>query len=193
MKVTHSRGRVSELRLFTLWSHNKGQSAHTHTQTHTDTHRYAAQPSLTCHSCLPLRRTQWSHGRSRPGGCRSARSTRCAPIRRRHPWPELLRFLRTQTASPRTASCCPKESGRASPPPPLCRLRRPCGREGSGWEEDTRTSQRGWKQWPIYELGEPREFLFIIHHMLSSCCALLMFLFVNISSVCMKGWQCCVG
>lgn len=45
MKVTHSRGSVSELRLVTLWSQYKCQSAHPQ-HTHKRTHRYAAPPSL---------------------------------------------------------------------------------------------------------------------------------------------------
>lgn len=40
MKVTHSRGSVSELRLFTLWSHNKGQSPCPRPQTHINTHKH---------------------------------------------------------------------------------------------------------------------------------------------------------
>lgn len=116
MKVTHSRGSVSELRLFTLWSHNKGQEcAHTPTQTH----RYvAAPPSLTGCSCLPLRRTRWSHATSRPGGCQSARNTHCGPTHHLHPKPEFLQTLRPQTTSPRMASCCPRVWGQVSLPPP---------------------------------------------------------------------------
>lgn len=151
MKVTHSRGSVSELRLFTLWSNNKGQSAHT------NTHRYAAPPSLTCRSCLLPRQTQWSHGRSRPGDCRSVRSTRCAPNPRLHLRSDLwLQTLRTQTTSPRTASCCPREWGRASPPPPWCRLKTPCG-----WEREDVNKTQGREKETIYT-GRSRQTLFII-------------------------------
>lgn len=43
MKVTHSRGSVSELKLVTLQSHMKGQGGHT---THTHTHSALPRPRL---------------------------------------------------------------------------------------------------------------------------------------------------
>lgn len=133
MKVTHSRGSVSELRLFTLWMSLKTKKQCSTYILKKNTSRYVVPFSLTCQSCHPRRRTQSSRGRSRPGGCLSVRSKRCAPNHRLLLRSEmLLQILQTQTAPPQMASCCPREWGRASPPPPLCRQKTPCGIEKLG-------------------------------------------------------------
>lgn len=64
MKVTHRRGSVSELRLFTLWRHNRGQNAlHTPTQIH----RQVCCPTLLLRASLASLCHRHSGVMGRPG------------------------------------------------------------------------------------------------------------------------------